>query len=231
MYRGSALLAMGEPTGAADLSEAIEILQELPRTELAVRACVNASGSAYRAGQFDQAESYVEHGLQLAKGSEFFSGEYRLALTRAAVRVSRGRWSEAERELRSLLAADGQPGIMGPLATCLLARLLARRGDHDGAAALVAVAWAAVAVPTRPASEARSSSPRSSRVARCGRGPGPGPGMARELRTLADAGPRPRARHEQPHDRGRAQPLPPLGRCRRAGGARRTGAVGLRAAG
>ena len=150
-----------------------------------MRACVNASGAAYRAGQFDQAESYVERGLQLAKGSEFFSGEYRLALTRAAVRVSRGRWSEAERELRSLLAADGEPGIMGPLATCLLARLLARRGDHEGAGALVAVAWAAVA-----GSDEALSRPGRHRRCRVGwlaaaADPDPDPGWLSELRALA----------------------------------------------
>ena len=80
MYLGSARLAIGDGAGADDLAHAIRILQEFPRTDLAVRACVNASGAAYRSGRFDQAERYVEHGLQLAKGTEFFSGGYRLAL-------------------------------------------------------------------------------------------------------------------------------------------------------
>jgi tetratricopeptide (TPR) repeat protein len=143
MYLGSARLAIGDGAGADDLAHAIGILQDFPRTDLAVRACVNASGAAYRAGRFDQAERYVEHGLQLAKGTEFFSGAYRLALTRASVRVSRGQWREAESELRSLLSSDGEPGIMESFARCLLARLLARRGDDDGARELVVLARAA----------------------------------------------------------------------------------------
>jgi DNA-binding winged helix-turn-helix (wHTH) protein/tetratricopeptide (TPR) repeat protein len=140
MYLGSARLAIGDGAGADDLAHAIRILQEFPRTDLAVRACVNASGAAYRSGRFDQAERYVEHGLQLAKGTEFFSGGYRLALTRASVRVSRGQWREAESELRSLLSSDGEPGIMESFARCLLARVMARRGEHEGAQELVALA-------------------------------------------------------------------------------------------
>ncbi len=133
MYRGSERLATGDAAGSRELDEAIAILSASPRTDFAVRACVNAAGAAFRAGRFDVAERYVEHGLQIAKGTEFFSGEYRLSLTRAAVRVSRGRWREAEAELRALLTAGGEPGIMEPLARCLLARILGRQGQHDEA--------------------------------------------------------------------------------------------------
>ena len=140
MYRGSERLATGDTTGSHELDEAIAILSASPRTDFAVRACVNAAGAAFRAGRFDVAERYVEHGLQIAKGTEFFSGEYRLSLTRAAVRVSRGRWREAEAELRALLTAGGEPGIMEPLARCLLARILGRQGQHDEAQDLVTAA-------------------------------------------------------------------------------------------
>jgi DNA-binding winged helix-turn-helix (wHTH) protein/tetratricopeptide (TPR) repeat protein len=140
MYRGSERLASGDSAGSRELDEAIAILTSSPRTDLAVRACVNAAGAAFRSGRFDAAERYVEQGLQLAKGTEFFSGEYRLSLTRASVRVSRGRWREAEAELRALLTAGGEPGIMEPLARCLLARVLARQGQHDEAGRLVAAA-------------------------------------------------------------------------------------------
>ena len=42
MYLGSARLAIGDGGGADDLAHAIRILQEFPRTDIAVRACVNA---------------------------------------------------------------------------------------------------------------------------------------------------------------------------------------------
>jgi DNA-binding winged helix-turn-helix (wHTH) protein/tetratricopeptide (TPR) repeat protein len=128
MYRGSERLALGDADGRADLDEAVAVLRTLSRVDFAVRACVNASGSAYRAGRYTEAERYVELGFELAQDAEFFSGEYRLALTRACVRATTGRWSEAEAELTALLAADGEPGIMEPLARSVLARLLARRG-------------------------------------------------------------------------------------------------------
>jgi tetratricopeptide (TPR) repeat protein len=140
MYRGSERLASGDNGGARDLDEAIALLTASNRTDLAVRACVNAAGAAFRASRFDVAERYVEQGLQLAKGTEFFSGEYRLSLTRASVRASGGRWREAEAELRALLAENGEPGIMEPLARCLLARLLGRQGQHEEARDLVASA-------------------------------------------------------------------------------------------
>ena len=142
MYRGSERLATGDTAGSRELDEAIAILSASARTDFAVRACVNAAGAAYRSGRFDVAERYVEQGLQLAKGTEFFSGEYRLSLTRAAVRVSRGRWPEAEAELRALLTAGGEPGIMEPLARCLLARILGRQGHHDEARDLATTAYA-----------------------------------------------------------------------------------------
>jgi hypothetical protein len=46
-------------------------------------------------------------------------------------------------ELRALLARDGEPGIMRPLAQCLLARLLARRALADEARMTLADAWTA----------------------------------------------------------------------------------------
>ena len=133
MYRGSERLAHGDPNGAGDIDEAISLLRASPRHDLAVRACVNASGAAYRAGRFADAERYVELGLRLSQDAEFFSGEYRLALTRASVRASLGRWADAVAEIRSLLAVRGEPGIMEPLARSLLGRLLARQGHAEEA--------------------------------------------------------------------------------------------------
>ncbi|MFP3899746.1 MAG: AAA family ATPase [Acidimicrobiia bacterium] len=145
MYLGCERLALGDEAGAEDLDSAIRALRCFPRTELAVRACVNASGAAYRAARFDEAERYVEVGLQLGKDAEFASGEYRLALTRASVRFSRGRWLQARRELEALVGQGGEPGIMGPLARSVLARLVARQGEHAAAATVLEPALDAAA--------------------------------------------------------------------------------------
>jgi DNA-binding winged helix-turn-helix (wHTH) protein/tetratricopeptide (TPR) repeat protein len=140
MYRGCERVALGDDAGQADIDRAIALLRTFPRVDLAVRACVNASGAAYRAGRFGDAERYVDLGLHLGRDSEFFSGQYRLSLTRACVRASSGRWTEADAELRTLLALNGEPGIMRPLARTVLARLLARQGRHVEAASVLAPA-------------------------------------------------------------------------------------------
>jgi tetratricopeptide (TPR) repeat protein len=139
-YVGSGRLADGDERGVADLEESIAVASGDPHLELRVRACVNAAGSAYRFGRFADADRYVDLGLRLAEQSEFFGGEYKLRLTRAAVRTSEGRWDDAVAELRGLLAAPGDPAAMGLQARSLLARLLARRGSGTEAAAVLAPA-------------------------------------------------------------------------------------------
>ncbi|MGY1806565.1 ATP-binding protein [Blastococcus sp. SYSU D00669] len=140
-YVGSGRLAEGDERGVADLALSVELATGDPHLELGVRACVNAAGGSYRAGRYADAEHYVTLGLRLAEHSEFFSGDYRLRLTRAAVRASAGRWEEAVRELRELLAVPGAPAAMGLHARSLLARLLARRGSAEAADVLAAATW------------------------------------------------------------------------------------------
>jgi DNA-binding winged helix-turn-helix (wHTH) protein/tetratricopeptide (TPR) repeat protein len=139
-YRGSSRLALGDHGGAEDLERAIDLARRDTRVEFRVRACVNAAGSAFRAGRLDDAERYVGLGLALATDGEFFAGDYRLALTLEAVHVARGQWAEAEAGLRDLIDRPGEPGIMRPLARALLARVLARRGEYAGADAVLAPA-------------------------------------------------------------------------------------------
>src|SRR5262249_23932947 len=123
----------GAPTGAAAREEPTPRLRPSPGRARAGRAGVNASGAAFRAGRFADAEQYIELGLRLSQDAEFFCGDYRLSLTRASVRASLGRWPEAVAELKALLALRGEPGIMEPLARSLLARLLARQGHLEEA--------------------------------------------------------------------------------------------------
>jgi DNA-binding winged helix-turn-helix (wHTH) protein/tetratricopeptide (TPR) repeat protein len=128
MYRASARVALDDPGGHDDVDEAVALARRDSRAETAVRACVNASLIDLRSGRLDEAERFVELGLDLAAGSEFFAGEYRLTLTRQLLRAARGEWSEAEADLSELIDRPGEPGIMRSLARSLMARLLARRG-------------------------------------------------------------------------------------------------------
>jgi hypothetical protein len=103
-----------------------------------VRCLVNAAGSAFRAGRLGDVERLVATGLTLAEECEFFAGQYRLRLTRAAARASSGAWDAAVDELEDLLRSPGEPGIMAPLARSILARLLARRGQPQAGTVLAA---------------------------------------------------------------------------------------------
>ena len=134
MYRGSGRVDLGDPRWADDVDEAIVLARQDPRIELAVRACVNASLIAFRCGRLDEADRFVDLGLEMAAGTEFFAGEYRLALTRQAVRAARGDWPDAEAGLAELIGRPGEPGIMRSLARSLLARLAGppRQLDRGG---------------------------------------------------------------------------------------------------
>ncbi len=128
-YLGSARLALGDARGADDIDRAIAMGAAETRLETRVRTYVNAAGSAYRSGRFDDARRFVTAGLRLAADGEFAAGQYRLHLTSAAVSSSSGDWDDAIAELNDLVASPGRPGLMVLLARSLLARLLARRGD------------------------------------------------------------------------------------------------------
>jgi DNA-binding SARP family transcriptional activator/tetratricopeptide (TPR) repeat protein len=128
-YLGDARLARGDQRGDQDQQRAIAASGSDLRLETKVRSYVNAAQGAYHSGRLTTAEKYVAAGLRAAADFEFFAGRYRLRLTGAGVSASRGDWDRAIAELRALLDSPGEPGVMGPLAASLLARLLARRGD------------------------------------------------------------------------------------------------------
>jgi DNA-binding winged helix-turn-helix (wHTH) protein len=148
-YLGAERLSNGDPGGRDDLDEAVRIAAGDPRVEYVTRGCVNASGAAFRSGEPELALEYVRTGLAGCADGEFFAGEYRLDLTRSVIQLSTGSWDEAEAGLRDLVDRPGEPGLMRPMATALLARLLARRGD-DEAGALLARAVADITGSDEP---------------------------------------------------------------------------------
>lgn len=139
-YRGEGRMSRGDLDGFEDLERAVALAVSDPRVETRVRCLVNAAGSAFRAGRLEDVERLVATGLGLAEECEFFAGQYRLRLTRAAARASSGAWDAAVDELESLLRSPGEPGIMAPMARSILARLLARRGEPQARAVLAAAA-------------------------------------------------------------------------------------------
>jgi tetratricopeptide (TPR) repeat protein len=139
-YLGDARLSRGDQRGEEDLRRAISIAASDSRHETKVRCLVNAAHGAFRTGRMDDAERFVAAGLQASADWEFFAGQYRLRLTAAAVHASRGEWERAIGDLQALVDAPGDPGMMASLARSMLARLLARRGEPQAAAEVLAVA-------------------------------------------------------------------------------------------
>jgi hypothetical protein len=137
-YRGEARMSRGDLSGFEDLEQAVELAVSDPRIETRVRCLVNVAGAAFRAGRLADVERSVTTGLALADECEFFAGQYRLRLTRAAARASSGAWDAAVDELEDLLRSPGEPGLMAPMARSVLARLLARRGEPHAGAVLAA---------------------------------------------------------------------------------------------
>jgi DNA-binding CsgD family transcriptional regulator len=141
IYRGASRLALKDPGGADDLTEALHLAEADPRSELYMRACVQGAGSAHRDGRIGAALHYVDLGLRRGRDAEFFAGEYRLHLTRASALATAGRWSESILTLQRLLAdQQADAGLMRQLAQVLLARLLARCDRPAEAAALLTAA-------------------------------------------------------------------------------------------
>jgi DNA-binding SARP family transcriptional activator len=139
-YRGEARMSRGDLGGFVDLEQAVELAVGDPRLETRVRCLVTAAGSAFRAGNLADVERLAATGVPLSEECEFYAGQYRLRLTRAAARASHGAWDAAVDELEDLLRSPGEPGMMAPLARSILARLLARRGEPQAGAILAAAA-------------------------------------------------------------------------------------------
>ena len=134
-------MSRGDLEGFEDLEQAVELAGSDPRVETRVRCLVNAAGSAYRAGRLDDVERLVAAGLTIAEDWEFFAGQYRLRLTRAAARRRAAPGTARSTSSRTCCDSPGEPGIMAALARSILARLLARRGErHSGP--VLAAAWA-----------------------------------------------------------------------------------------
>ena len=136
-YRGTGRIALGDLAGTDDLAAAVE-LAHLDHARRAARPGVRErvrwqlpSRPARRRRALRPARP------RACRGGEFAAGTYRLELTLQGVRLSRGEWAEAEEGLRMLIEWPGEPGLMRPLATSLLVRLLARQGRHDEAAGVL----------------------------------------------------------------------------------------------
>ena len=109
-YLGAALLDLGDPGGAAHLRRSAEVARSAARHEYTQRAYTNLVEGLYRQGRFRELDHPLAEGLAYAREYGFASHEYNLEAHRCMLLTLRGRWDEAEAELRTPLA--GEDGVL-----------------------------------------------------------------------------------------------------------------------
>jgi ATP/maltotriose-dependent transcriptional regulator MalT len=141
-YRGRARRILGDPGGADELIEGIELAHQAGEHEAAARGYANLAIQLVSGGPWDAAEHWIEQALTFFDDHDFFAHRYNVRTKQALLWLHRGRWDEAEAELERLLASVGSAGALGGLALAALAQVAVRRG-RDDAEALVERAWEA----------------------------------------------------------------------------------------
>lgn len=139
-YRGRARRILGDPGGADELIEGIELALRTGEHEAAARGYANLAIELVSGGPWDAAERWIEEALTFFDDHDFFAHRYNVRTKEALLWMHRGRWDEAEAELERLLASVGSAGVLEGLALAALAQLAVRRGRPD-AEQLVGRAW------------------------------------------------------------------------------------------
>ena len=86
-----------------------------------------------RSARIAEAEPYLTLGATVAREHHLTTAAFRIEAQQCYVLILRGEWDEAERRLRALLDAGGDPGANAVNPLALLGRLLTRRGDPAAA--------------------------------------------------------------------------------------------------
>jgi DNA-binding CsgD family transcriptional regulator/tetratricopeptide (TPR) repeat protein len=144
-YRGSALLQLGDLNGRDDLLRSMARATELGNHEYVMRAYYNLVEGLWRLGEYREALGYIEQAEHYARDQDFPVYGYMFAARRARLALMRGRWAEAEAELRALLDGQDDPGMIGRETVPILARVLVRQGSADAPAWLARAARHATA--------------------------------------------------------------------------------------
>jgi hypothetical protein len=135
MYRATSKGWLGDRDGEADLREAIERAEAMGAWDYAARGCHNMVGMLFRQARLGEVPPWIDRAVSDSEEAEFVSGLARARAMRAGLNLYRGRWDEAEAELRELTSAD-EPKVLSWLPLALLGRLLARRGNPEAAQVL-----------------------------------------------------------------------------------------------
>ena len=132
-YRGVSLASRGDDQGLADLRESVELAGRLGQADNVTLAAHNLAVILLRSARVAEAEPYLTLGATVAREHHLTTAAFRIEAQQCYVLILRGEWDEAERRLRALLDAGGDPGANAVNPLALLGRLLTRRGDPAAA--------------------------------------------------------------------------------------------------
>jgi DNA-binding CsgD family transcriptional regulator/tetratricopeptide (TPR) repeat protein len=139
-YLGLALADLGDARWEQQLRQSITLAYALGHHEYIARGYTNLCEVLYRFGRWTDLDRSLQEGLAFTLERDFRSHAYNLEVHRCLLLSHRGRWDEAERELRSLVDSVREPGLMSQYSVPALGRILARRGD-ESAGQMLAAAW------------------------------------------------------------------------------------------
>lgn len=128
---GSTRLRTGDTAGVALLEESLDIARRERFDDHVGRAYANLLWTALDYRRYDDAQRYAEDGLAYARNRELAGNMYYLTAERARLGFECGRWDQALKDVRWVLAQPEEPGITQMPALATLARLSVRRGDQD----------------------------------------------------------------------------------------------------
>lgn len=133
---GTPLLSAGDPAGRPYLDESLRLALANDFHEHAARVYTNLTEVSTLNRDLATAESVCADGIAFDTRHDLDSWLYYLYGCQARIMFDRGRYETAEGVARYVLARPGLTLVMHLAASTILGRLLARRGDAEGAALL-----------------------------------------------------------------------------------------------
>jgi DNA-binding CsgD family transcriptional regulator/tetratricopeptide (TPR) repeat protein len=139
-YRGLARLSMGDDAGFGDMRDGVALARQVDHGDYLSVAAHNLGVALIRMERHVEAKVYLDIAERAARDHGLTRAAFFIEGKQCQILMLRGEWEPAERRLRALLAAEGDPGANAAPPLSFLGRILARRGEPQ-ADEVIARAW------------------------------------------------------------------------------------------
>jgi DNA-binding CsgD family transcriptional regulator/tetratricopeptide (TPR) repeat protein len=139
-YRGLARLSTGDDGGFGDMRDGVVLAQQVDHGDYLSTAAHNLGVALIRTERHVEAKVYLDIAERAAREHGLTRAAFFIEGKQCQILMLRGEWEPAERRLRALLAAEGDPGANAAPPLSFLGRILARRGE-DQADEVIERAW------------------------------------------------------------------------------------------